>query len=219
MKIVETPYVCPKCKKEYKNRYMASCNSHMAKAAKDFVKSNKPITMCPACNVRLVVHTELKYFDDNGDFCAPIENITLNCPTAQMFDVSYKWLYELSAKLSALGTKDILLEGSLDIQEKSAKEKEAIKDASIQNTQNMVSSIIVKAVVGKETRTLYNITLDTVDYAKIGDKYNAFYGDYLSTKLKNDIEFFKRVLLYGNEYKIKTNYNFNIRKEILTYKY
>ena len=68
MKINETELlVCPKCKKEYKNRESHGYSGIFKEAAMSFLKDKKgPITECTNCHLTLVPKEDVKGFNEDG---------------------------------------------------------------------------------------------------------------------------------------------------------
>ena len=78
MKIMRLKFVCPKCKKEYLNNFLASYLSEFKDEAKSFMENNSQITVCENCSTKLVTENLLKFYDANGEYM----------PTAEKMDIS-----------------------------------------------------------------------------------------------------------------------------------
>lgn len=208
MKIERIKFVCPKCGETFDNYEMLSYNSHMAEAAKDFVKNNKPITHCPKCKVKLVNEELLTYFDNNGNFVFETEQLTL--PQNNEFDFYCKLINEISRVWSCINFETLTLEGILETIKK--------ENSTSNATHEIVNHILVKAQNGKKEVTLFDIVISKVDYS-FGSRYNSFYVEYFTNLNKATLNFLESAIntdLKILKLKIKTvqtvNFENNLKK-------
>lgn len=61
--------ICPKCRREYANEYLASYSRYFASAAKSFKENNKIITHCENCKKKLIKEDIFnKSLDENDNY-------------------------------------------------------------------------------------------------------------------------------------------------------
>ncbi len=216
MKIIERTYICPKCKKTYTHAFLASYNSRMANAAEGFKKNHKNTETCPDCNVRVVSEESVEFFDNNGDYCRPMQEFDGNITPTDRFSKFTKFDNDLNTLLGALHTDNILIEGFLDKEPMTQEELAAIKNSN--DKENLICYILVSAATEGGKVPLYKINFAKIRYAFIGDRYNSFYIEHLASHLKNDIKFLSKIINGYKHYKVKTSLNINFSRDLLSYK-
>lgn len=155
MKISSIRFICPKCKEEYFNRFLASYSSGFEEAAESFVNNNKIITTCQKCGTKLVSEDKLNYYN-NGEYLPLTEQLELT-DECDEFDIYLKVLksinnfFQCNEKgsieiVSSIEDKDVLLEGVIIINGK-------FEDSNFE---------------------LLKVIIDRYEKNKIGDRKNYF---------------------------------------------
>lgn len=208
MKIEERTFVCPKCKKEYKNRKLLSYWGGMADAAKSFIKNNKNATTCENCGLRLVDKENLKYYNDKGEF--DFKTIVTEFPKGKEFEFYCDMVVQIARVKECIDFSSIYLEGVLEkVQKERVDEKE--------NKNYLINRIKIKVKSDKEY-VLYDVILGKVDYADIGSRYNSFMIEYYSKVLASTVEFLCDALAKDIKVKaIKKSINIDFEKRLLKY--
>ena len=217
MIIDETNYVCPKCRRVFHNYDLRSYNSHMAEAAKDFLDSNDYIEVCPDCHLKLVQEEYVKYFNMKGEFCLPTQYVSLPLDTKEYFTKFNNFISELHPLFGLLDLKSVKLDGIIEAQKKQ-KEELAVANKMIINDYDVVSKIVLTMSTKEKSYVLYEITLDIIELANIGGRYNSFYIEYLIRQNTLALEFFKELIETDCKVSLKTSQKVKFEKELQSYR-
>ena len=200
MKIIKIKYVCPKCKKTYENEELLSYNSHMAKAAKSFVKNNKNMFVCENCKTPLVQEELLKYYNNDGEFSFTEKSATLQ--HGKEFDLYNELVKKLVEIKVCTQLKTLVVEGCV---ENVTKEK-----------TNISNHVKIGAIINNEIVPLFNIVLGEVEYAT-GSRYTSFYVDLFSKTNLSFLKFLTYALKQDLMVKIVTNQTIDFDKPLQQY--
>lgn len=200
MKIIKIKYVCPKCKKVYENEELLSYNSHMAKAAKSFVKNNKNMFVCENCKTPLVQEELLKYYNNDGEFSFTEKRATLQ--PKKEFDLYNELVKKLVEIKVCTQLKTLVVEGCV---ENVTKEKTFISN-----------HVKIGAIINNEIVPLFNIVLGEVEYAT-GSRYTSFYVDLFSKTNLSFLKFLTYALKQDLMVKIVTNQTIDFDKPLQQY--
>lgn len=156
MKISRMKFICPKCKQEYFNRFLASYSSGFEEAAESFVKNNELITTCQKCNTKLVTEDKLKYYNDEGEYLPLTEHFKLN-NECDKFDIYLKVLKSINDffQCNEKGCIEIV--------------------TNIEDTDSLLEGIII--INGKteyKNFELMKVIIDRYEKDKVGDRKNYF---------------------------------------------
>ena len=213
MNIEETIYVCPKCKKEYTNARLLSCWGGMADAARSFIKNNKITTHCEVCGTRVVKEDNIIFFNKNGEF--DYKTNVVDFPKGNVFHFYIDLICQLQRVMSCFDRPQLSLEGILERVKKENVDEEKVRGGR-ENTSELISHIKIKVTADKEY-VLYDIVLDKVDYADIGDRYNSFMIEYFLKTLKATLVFLTSALKKDTKEKIKSTLTADFDKKLMTY--
>ena len=70
----------------------------------------------------------------------------------------------------------------------------------------------------QKSYVLYEITLDVIELANIGGRYNSFYIEYLARQNALALEFFKELIETDCKVSIKTSQKVKFEKELQSYR-
>ena len=165
MKISRIKFICPKCKEEYFNEFLASYSSGFEEAAESFENNNKIITICQKCGTKLVTGDKLKYYN-NGEYLPLTEHLELS-DECDKFDIYLKVLKSINDFFQCNEN------GSIEIVS-NVEDKDRLLEGSI----------IINGRMEDSNFELLKVIIDRYEKNKIGDRKNCF----MKTQLVNTVD-------------------------------
>jgi len=155
MKIMRIKFICPKCKKEYMNEFLAGYHSMFADAARTFEKNNVTKVYCDNCNEKLIDENLLKYFNNSGEYSPKTEYYELT-EEIDEFKIYLDVLREIRNFFLCVSDGEAGIISKMDKTEKYVN-----------------ANIIVKGKAQEKEYELLKINVFNYEY-DIGDRKNAF---------------------------------------------